>query len=182
MTSQTTHAIEPVTDLPAEERRRRIREAFDRNHSQMTVVLARQLGVPEEEVIRAMPPLMVTELDVSRWEPMIRDFESLGMVHVIATNASATLEVFGQFGNFSTWGEYFNVQTRTLDMHIRGSTLASAFAVIKPGHMDGVRTLSFQFFNHLGQAAFKVFLTFGGQAPSAECEAKFEAIRERYRR
>ena len=37
----------------------------------------------------------------------------------------------------------------------------------KPGHMDGIDTLSIQFFDPSGAAAFKVFLTFGAQGTVA---------------
>ena len=151
------------------------------NSSRMTVQLARELGVPEVNVIEALQPEQVTELDVSRWEELIRSFEELENVHVIATNGAVTLECFGQFGKFSTWGEYFNVQTKSLDMHIRHTQLARAFAVIKPGHMDGVTTVSFQFYDHNGHSAFKVFLTFGGKAPSKERMDAFNSIRDRFR-
>ena len=86
---------------------------------------------------------------------------------MIVTNGAVTLESFGAFGHFSTFGEYFNVQSKDLDMHVRFAQLAHAFAVEKPGHMDGVNTLSFQFFDPEGRAAFKVFLTFGGAKPNA---------------
>jgi putative hemin transport protein len=159
----------------------RIRHAYSLNRRKMTLQLARELGVSEVEVIRCLPDGMVTELDVSRWEELIRNFESLGQVHVIATNGAVTLECFGQFGNFSTFGEYFNVQTRTLDMHIRPEQLAAAFAIEKPGHMDGVNTLSFQFYDPSGSAGFKVFLTFGGKAPPTEKVMQFASIREGFR-
>jgi putative heme iron utilization protein len=146
----------------------------------MTVQLARELGVPEEQVIRALPASRVTELDVSRWEELLRALEPLGRVHVIVTNGAVTLEAFGTFGNFSTFGEYFNVQTKDLDMHVRPATLGAAFAVEKPGHLDGVNTLSFQFYDRAGAAAFKVFLTFGGANPPAEKVDAFAAIRERF--
>ena len=162
-------------------RREEIRAAFLRNPRQMTLSLCRSLGVCEADVIRALPDGMATELDVSRFEEMCRAFESLGPVHVIVTNGSVTLESFGRFGNFSTFGEYFNVQTKDLDMHIRPATLAAAFAVEKPGHMDGVNTLSFQFYDATGAAAFKVFLTFGGKAPPPERVAQFNELRERFR-
>lgn len=162
------------------ERTEKIREAFNINRSKMTVQLARELGVPEAEVIRALPDNLSLELDITRWEELLRSFEELGQVHVICTNSALTLESFGQFGNFSTWGDYFNVQSKTLDMHLRYKELASAFAVRKPGHMDGVETLSFQFFTHDGTAAFKVFLTFGSKAPSAEKVAQFEDICGRF--
>lgn len=161
--------------------RDRIRHAYSLNPRKMTVQLARELGVSEVEVIRGLPDGMAAELDVSRWEELIRRFESLGQVHVIATNGAVTLECFGQFGNFSTFGEYFNVQTKTLDMHIRPQQLAAAFAVEKPGHMDGVSTLSFQFYDVNGSAGFKVFLTFGGKAPAQEKLAQFSSIREEFR-
>ena len=162
----------------------RIRAAFDRNPRKMTVQLARELGVPEVEVIRAMPTGTVTELDVSRWEELLRATEDLGDVHVIVTNGSVTLEAFGRFGNFSTFGEgdgrYFNVQTKSLDMHLRPATLGAVFAVEKPGHMDGVNTLSFQFYHREGFAAFKVFLTFGGSAPPPKRVEQFQALRGRF--
>lgn len=159
----------------------RIREAFNANRSKMTVVLARELGLSEAEVIRALPDGLSVELDAAKWEEIIRSFESLGSAHVIATNAACTLEVFGQFGNFSLTGPYFNVQTKSLDMHIRHGALKACFAVQKPGHMDGVNTLSFQFFDERGSSAFKVFLTFGGNAPPTEKVAQFEAIRDRFK-
>jgi putative hemin transport protein len=159
----------------------RIRRALELNRRKMTIQLARELGVPEVEVIRCLPHGLAVELDASRWEELIRRFESLGLVHVIATNGAVTLECFGQFGNFSTWGEYFNVQTETLDMHIRHQQLAAIFAVEKPGHMDGVNTLSFQFYDRSGTAAFKVFITFGGSAPPAEKLAAFTSMRAEFK-
>jgi len=103
--------------------REQIRAALRDNPRKMTIQLARELGVPEVEVIRTMPADAVTELDVGRWEELLRALESLGDVHVIVTNGSVTLEAFGRFGNFSCFGEgegcYFNVQTKSLDMHLR---------------------------------------------------------------
>jgi putative hemin transport protein len=158
-----------------------IRSAVASQTRRMTVQLARELAVPELTIIRALPDGLAVELDAGRWEPIIRDFESLGKVHVISSNGTVTLECFGQFGNFSTWGEYFNVQTATLDMHIRFAEIAAAFAVTKPGHMDGVSTVSFQFYDRVGNSAFKVFLTFGGKPPTPERQAAFEKIRDAHR-
>lgn len=169
-----TSVIAPLAD--------RVRDALAANPRAMTVQLARQFGAPEVEIVRALPAGQVVELDATRWEPLIRAFEPLGKVHVIATNGAVTLECFGQFGNFSHFMGYFNVQTKSLDMHIRPEQLAHAFAVQKPGHLDGVNTLSFQFFDPRGDSAFKVFLTFGGKAPPPERVAQFETIRDEFRR
>ena len=166
----------------SDEQRQRIRAAVQANPGMMTLQLARDLGVPEVEVIRCLPDGRAVELDVARWEELIRGFAELGQVHVIVSNGGATLESVGQFGGFSTWGEFFNVQTKSLDMHIRWPQLAAAFAVEKPGHMDGVNTLSFQFYDRTGAAAFKVFLTFGAREAAPERRTIFEALRERFRK
>ena len=158
----------------------RIRAAVEKNPRKMTLQLARDLGVPEVEVIRAFPPDRATELDIARWEELLRGLEPLGAVRILVSNGATTIEADGQFGGFSTAGEFFNVQTDTLDMHIRWQQLAAAFAVEKPGHMDGTATRSFQFFDQTGAAAFKVFLNFGGPIPP-EREARFVELRGKFK-
>lgn len=170
-----------LTGLNEIERAEAIREAFDRDRKQMVLILARQLGVPEEEVVRAMPEGLSEEFDFSRWEEIIRSFEGLGDVHVIVSNGATTLENVGQFGKFSTSQGFFNVQTKSLDMHIRFNALSSVYAVRKPSHTDGKEALSFQFFDRQGAAAFKVFLTFGGKDPTPERETQYREIVERFR-
>ncbi len=175
----------PVESTPcavSAEQLSRIQAALTENPGQMTLQLARSLGVPEVEIIRAFPDGRSVELDVARWEEMLPGLETLGKVHVIVSNSSTTCEAVGQFGGFSVWGEFFNVQSKTLDMHIRWAQLGAAFAVEKPGHIDGISTLSVQFYDQSGNAAFKVFLTFGGSAPAPEKLALFHAYRDRFRK
>lgn len=150
------------------------------NPNQMNMLLARKFGVPEVEVLRAYPPERAIELDPERWEELIRSFADFGKVHVIVSNGGATLEANGQFGAFSTTGDFFNVQTKSLDMHIRWREIGAIFAVEKPSHMEGVNTLSFQFFDRSGHAAFKVFLGLGG-APPAKAR-QFRELREAFRK
>jgi putative heme iron utilization protein len=66
-------------------------------------------------------------------------------------------------------------------MHIRWQELGAAFAVQKPGHLDGINTLSFQFYDLTGAASFKVFLNFG-TAVAVEQVKQFEKLRERFRK
>src|SRR5262245_41029148 len=103
-----------AVDLP--KAAERVREAVRRHPRKMTLQLARDLGVPEVEVIRAFPDGRAVELDITRWEDLIRTFEAVGPVRVLVSNGATTLEVVGQFGGFSTTGEFFNVQTDSLDM------------------------------------------------------------------
>jgi putative hemin transport protein len=159
----------------------RIRIAVEKNPRKMTLQLARDLGVPEVEVIRAFPPDRIVELDITRWEELLRSLEAFGSVRVLVSNGAATIEVDGQFGGFSTAGEFFNVQSDSLDMHIRWQQLAAAFAVEKPGHLDGMATRSFQLFDQTGAAAFKIFLNFGGPIPP-EREANFIELRAKFKR
>ena len=159
----------------------RIRAAVEKNPRKMTLQLARDLGVPEVEVIRAFPADRVMELNIARWEELLQSFDAFGSVRVLVSNGATTIEVDGQFGGFSTAGDFFNVQTDTLDMHIRWEQLGAAFAVEKPGHMDGMATRSFQFFDQTGAAALKVFLNFGGPI-APERETLFIELRSRFKR
>jgi putative hemin transport protein len=168
-----------------------VRAALAANPNEMTMQLARRLGVPEAEVIRRLPAGRVAELDAGRWEEIFRALEPLGDVHVIVSNGAVTCEVVGAFGGFSTTGEFFNVQSGSLDLHVRWRRLAAAFAVEKPGHLDAAdpagpdakrrATLSVQFYDPDGAAALKVFLHFSGLCPP-ERRAAFEDLRARFSR
>ncbi len=161
--------------------REKLQAAIAAHPSKMTLQLSRDFAVPEVEVIRAFPDNRSVELNVKRWEEIIRDLEAFGTVHVIVSNGAATIEAVGAFGNFSTWGEFFNVQTKTLDMHIRYAELGAILAVEKPSHMSGINTLSIQFFDRRGDAAMKVFLNFGTGEPDSRLSASFAELRERFR-
>jgi putative heme iron utilization protein len=148
--------VQPVpTDL-----KKRVADYLATDPRAMTLVMARELCVPEADIVRAFPDDRVTELAIGgeRTLDLIRSLEAFGRVHVIASNAGCTLESYGYFGGFSLTGPYFNVQTDTIDMHIRHQQLTSAFALIKPSHQDGQTTYSIQFFDTEGRAAFKVFV------------------------
>jgi putative heme iron utilization protein len=86
----------------------RIRAALAQAPAKMALQMARDLGVPEVEIVRHPPAERATELDAGRWEELFGEFASLGRLHVIVSNGMTTLEAVGEFGNFSTWGEFFN--------------------------------------------------------------------------
>lgn len=167
-------------DLTHEERVIAIRDAYNEDRSQMTLMLAHQLRVPEVDVIRALEGDTAHELEFSRWEEIIRAFEALGEVTVIVSNGSTTIESFGQFGGFNNAQGFLNVRSKTLDMHIRGWELASAFAFRKPSHLDKHESLSFQFFDQRGNSAFKVFLNFGGKDPAPELVEKYNDLIKKF--
>jgi putative hemin transport protein len=170
-----------MSGILGDEKRAEVRAAVNENPSAMTMQLARRLAVPEVEVIRALPDRRRAELDLGRWRELFEAFGELGDVHVIVSNGSVTCEVVGTFGGFSEWGEFFNVQSGSLDLHIRFEQLGSVFAVEKPGHLNGARTLSVQFFDRRGDSALKVFLNFGGK-PTAGREEWFAGVKERLKK
>ena len=158
----------------------RLRQAIREKSGSMTLQLARDFGVPEVEVLRNFPPNRVAELDVSQWEQLIRSLATLGSVRVLVSNRAATMEAVGRFGGFGTTGEFFNVQTESLDLHIRWQELHSVFAVEKPSHIDGRVTQSIQFFDQTGDSALKVFLSFG-EPVSPEVPLLFRELCRKFR-
>ena len=175
---QTTTPLSP--DLTQGERLEAIRESYNADRSQMTLMLAHKLRIAEVEIVQALKGDTARELDFARWEELIRAFELLGDVTVILSNGAATIEVFGQFGKFNNAEGFLNVRTQSLDMHIRGWELASVFAFRKPSHLDKHESLSFQFFDKRGNAAFKVFLNFGGHDPAPELLKTYEELITRF--
>ena len=175
---QTNITLSP--EMTANERNQAIREAYNQDRSQMTLMLAHQLRVAEVDILRALEGDTAHELDFARWEEIIRAFEALGEVTVIVSNGSTTIESFGQFGGFSNAQGFLNVRSKSLDMHIRGWELASVFAFRKPSHLDKHESLSFQFFDKRGNSAFKVFLNFGGKDPAPELVEAYNELIGRF--
>lgn len=175
---QTSVTLSP--EMTETERNQAIRNAYNQDRSQMTLMLAHQLRIAEVDILRALEGDTARELDFTRWEEIIRAFEALGDVTVIVSNGSTTIESFGQFGGFSNAQGFLNVRSKSLDMHIRGWELASVFAFRKPSHLDKHESLSFQFFDKRGNSAFKVFLNFGGKDPSSELVQIYNELIEKF--
>jgi len=167
-------------ELTQPERFAAIREAYNEDRSQMTLMLAYKLRVAEADILSALEGDTAQELDFARWEEIIRAFEPLGNVTVIVSNGATTIEVYGQFGKFTNKDGFLNVRTDSLDMHIRGWELGSVFAFRKPSHLDKHESLSFQFFDRRGNSAFKVFLNFGGKDPDPELVEKYTTLIEKF--
>ena len=175
---QTNITLSPEMTEP--ERMHVIRETYNKDRSQMTLMLAHQLHIPEVDILRALEGAVAHELNFSRWEELIRVFEELGDVTVIVSNGSTTIESFGQFGGFNNAHGFLNIRSKSLDMHIRGWELASVFAFRKPSHLDKHESLSFQFYDRRGNSAFKVFLNFSSKDPTPELLEKYNGLIQRF--
>ncbi len=151
----------------------RVTEYFLKRPSAMTLMAARDLGLPEAEVIRALPAAV--ELKASALEDILQALAALdGPCHVIVSNRGATLESRGAFGGFSRSGPFLNIETPTLDMHLRPEAVASAFSVSKPGHRDGKPIHTVQFYDAQGDSVMKVVL------PREAGEKALEALKLLY--
>jgi len=68
----------------------RIRAAVEKNPRKMTLQMARDLGVPEVEVIRAFPADRVMELDIARWQELLENFRSCPAMFAVLSSYFVT--------------------------------------------------------------------------------------------
>ena len=155
-----------------------LRAALAAHPDAMILELARTHGVSELDVLEVVGVPRATPLDARKWDAILRALPALGAVRVLVSNTAATMESRGTFGGFSQTGDYFNVQTATLDLHLRWREIASAMALEKPSHQTGRPTASIQLFTTNGAAILKVFLLFGEHDGDVTARrAAFNALR-----
>jgi putative hemin transport protein len=144
-----------------------IRDSFRLDRSRMTMMAARQFGVPERAVVEALrdaPDLegpgawSIKRLRDDAFRDLMDALPEFGPLRVFVRSRAAVLEVVGQFGGYSETGPFFNVQTDVIDMHIIPEEIAALYAVEKWGHDTEFVTHSFQLFDRHGDAALKAFL------------------------
>jgi len=147
----------------------------------MVLELARAHAVPELAVLGLIGAPRAVRLDAARWEELLRALPALGDVRVIASNSGVTMECRGTFGGFSQLGDWFNVQSATLDLHLRWPAIGSVMALEKPSHLNRRPTASIQLFDRDGHAILKVFLLFGaGDDPEDDRRRAFTELRQRF--
>ena len=176
----STSPIEPSpvltpTSTPVEQ----IREYFRADPSKMTMMAARKFAVPEREVVEALVGTWpIVRIRDGAFRELVEAFPGLGTMRVFVRSRAAVIESVGEFGGFSEFGPFFNVQTDTLDMHILHAEIGSIYSVVKVGHDSDYVTHSFQFFDRSGDAAFKAFLWDGfPDVPPARVEAFHDLTR-----
>jgi putative hemin transport protein len=147
----------------------------------MLLELARTHQVPELAIVTLIGAPRAIPLNAARWEELLRSLPALGTVRVLVSSSGATMESRGTFGGLSLTGDYFNVQTSTLDLHVRWPSIASVYAIEKPSHQSRRPTASIQLFDHHGAATLKIFLLFGeADDDSNQRRVAFDALRTRF--
>ncbi len=144
--------------ISTEELREKIARKLEANPGLKTGMLADTLGVPEAEVLRAMPGGYANELKVKDIEAFITGLEKLGLVYFVTRNPACVAEIKGRFGGFSKSGPFFNVMGDGIHLHLRTDRIASIFHVSPPVREGKPAWPSLQFFQQDGAVAFKFFL------------------------
>ena len=139
-------------ELPMENTQKKVADYFAGRPSAMTLMAAKELGLPEAEVLRA---LGAVELKADAFEAVMEALKGWGKVHVIVSNRGATMEARGEFGNFSRSGPFFNIEYKGLDLHLRPAAIGAIFLFEKPAHTDGKPTRMLQFYDAQGDAVMK---------------------------
>ena len=158
-----------------------IRAYFKDDPSRMTMMAARKFAVPEQVVVDALVGQWpIVRLRDGSFRDLMESLPSLGLMRVFVRSRVAVIESVGLFGGFSETGQFFNVQTDTLDMHILHADIGPTYSIKKVGHDSDFVTHSFQFFDKAGEAAFKAFLWEDfPKVPPARIEA-FEDLTRRF--
>ena len=164
--------------MPDPETKRRVAEYFARKPAAMVLLAARDLGLPEAEILRCLEGAVELKPDA---EALLRDLEPFGTCHVIVSNRGATLEARGAFGNFSRSGPFLNVENGVLDLHLRTEAVTSAFCLDKPSHRDRRPIHTVQLFDAAGDAVLKAVMPRTDGAYSPEQDQAFQSLRERHR-
>jgi hypothetical protein len=99
---QTDTALD--SQLSSSERFAEIRTAFNNDRTQMTLMLARKLNIPEVDVIRLEGDLP-RSLDFSCWEELTVRL-SLSAMYMSLFQMVHDSEAFGQFGKFILFTDF----------------------------------------------------------------------------
>ena len=159
-----------------------IRDWFRADPNRMPMMGARQFGLPEATVVRALrAEWQITELRLDAFKEIMEALRDLGKLRVFVRSRAAVTEMTGTFREFSEAGGFFNVGGDTIDLHIIPRELEFIFAIERPGlATPDQRTYSVQFFDKQGDAAFKVFLWENSPNLPEATAAKFHEATDRY--
>lgn len=119
--------------------------------------LAREIGVPTQVVLEALPSEARIFVGAERFEEIWNEVGRWGEVLFIVHTSDIVLECSGSLPKGTHGQGYFNIHGDSpIGGHIRLSNCAAIYLVDRLFH--GRRSCSIQFFNREGEAMFKVFI------------------------
>ena len=140
----------------------------------MTMLLTKEFGVPEVEVVRAFPDDRAVELDAQRWEDLIRRLEGSARCMSSSPTGQPPWRQTASSGISARPAISSTSRPHPWTCTSAGEEIGAVFAVEKPGHLDGRKTLSFQFFDRSGHAASRCSWALG---PASHLKRRRSSIR-----
>ncbi|MDL2281145.1 heme utilization cystosolic carrier protein HutX [Selenomonadales bacterium OttesenSCG-928-I06] len=135
-----------------------IRQAIKENPQQYPMLLAKDLGVSEWDVIKELGAENFTQVPIECFETIMHEVTSWGPITFIVTNDTVISEVKAELPNGSYAYGYYNFEHSKLGIggHINKDALGGIGFVSRP--FMGLESLSIQFFDKEGKSMFKIYL------------------------
>jgi len=149
-----------------------------------TAFIARDLGIPERDLFRALPEEQCTELECENLSEILSELAACKTVFLIVKSGGAVLEVESTVSGTAFSKGYCNVMGKPAHIHIIPDAIDAAFAVHREPNTRKPMKFSLQFFDAGGRPALKVYLTQDKDAKryrEADRTA-FDRIRKNYRK
>ncbi len=162
--------------------RETILKALKESKTPYTAFIARDLGIPERDIFKALPSEECTELNIKKLPEIMTELSKCKSVFLIVKSGGAVLEVESNFTKQSESKGYYNIMGDNAHMHIMLDGMDTVFAVHREPESQKPMVYSIQFFDHNGNPALKVFLTHDKETKKYEENdiAVFNRIKELY--
>lgn len=158
-----------------------IRKFLDENENIDTYSAAKQLEIPEMEVIMSLDAKQFLEIPKDQFSVIVNEIMDWGRMTTIVSNDDIILEVKDHFPKGSFGHGYYNLHSKdsTIGGHISADNIENIFMVSRP--FRGIESYSIQFYNGNKKPVFKQYL--GRDAKRQllpEQKQKFMEMRKRY--
>jgi putative heme utilization carrier protein HutX len=141
-----------------ESERTRILEALRTAKTPFTAQIARDLGIPERDLFRALPEKECTELSASRTRDILKALGECERVYLIVKSEAAVLEAESSIAEQREAGGYYNLMGNSVHAHVNTEAAGSVFAVHRNTGTSDPMAYSLQFFGMSGNAVLKIYL------------------------
>jgi len=158
----------------------RVTEYMSNNTKAATVMAARELGVSEKTVLKAIPN-QAFEISVNHFEQVMQEMSEWGEMTIIVTNGGVIFEVKSSVpkGGFAKGFYNLHEDGNCVGGHLMADKFDSIFFVDRP--FMGMESLSIQIYDKNGDAAIKFYLGRGeGRQIKAEQKEKYLNLKKRF--
>lgn len=169
-----------MTNMPPGKIKNIITEIIDEDPARNTSMIARELSIPELNVVQSLPKEMVCLVGPEHFDAITEEIDKWGELTIIIQTDSIIFEVKSALPRGGYAKGYYNIigHKAPAGGHFRVDHLKAIAFVDKP--FMGMRTLSVQFYNLAGNSMLKIFLSRDGKRNILDEQLKFyEALRRK---